>query len=276
MFETPFGVILREARQLAGLSGLELAHLAGADKRRVSELERGKRFPSPREVEFFLNALPLDGARVHYSLKRHPESVQPLLGNARRLLGGRPYFPPAPEPAFRKFLSAYAAFPALVRPITGRLRSRRDFPQIFRLTRNMRFDSADEVLSVLHIFDIGATPALHPPNNCAAPPARIVDRAGKHGVGHRPHACLIFQNLVIFHQVTFATTPRQTVDLLVWDGSQWRVWEVDGAAHDSRNDDQRRDTLGIPVHRYTTATLEQAAYRREPYFAECLRISKAA
>ena len=276
MFQIPFGVLLREAREQAGLSGVDLARLAGTDRRRISAFESGTRFPTISELEFLLKALPLEPMRVRYALQQQCDDTRTLISNGRRYLQEKPYFPRVQEPAYRRYLAAYAAFPTAMPAMVKRLRARKDYPQIFNLTKNMRFDSADEVLSLTHIFDVGAIPALLAPNTCAAPPARIVDKQGKQNVGHRHHACLLYQNRAIFHQVTFATAPRQTVDLLVWDGSCWEVWEVDGLGHDARGDLERQEALGIFVRRYSTDVILEAARQRLPYFAEVLRLPRAA
>src|ERR1700674_1895513 len=74
----PFGVLLRQQRQAAGLSQEELAERAGLSRRGISDLERGKRrSPYPATARRLADGLGLDPtARAALLASAH----QPVVG----------------------------------------------------------------------------------------------------------------------------------------------------------------------------------------------------
>ena len=78
----PFGVVLQQQRQTAGLSQQELADRAGLSRRGISDLERGKRrSPYPATVRQLADGLGLDPTRRAALLaSARPQAVEELIG----------------------------------------------------------------------------------------------------------------------------------------------------------------------------------------------------
>src|SRR5437763_2166396 len=78
--QRPFGEVLQQQRQAAGLSQQELADRAGLSRRGISDLERGKRrSPYPATVRQLADGLGLDPTRRAALLaSAHPQVVEAL------------------------------------------------------------------------------------------------------------------------------------------------------------------------------------------------------
>ena len=265
MIETPFGALVRAARTKADLTLAVLAERAQMDLQRVSLIERGKRAATPEQAERLSRILNLDPTRLRHATRAIINDDRELLTAARELLGGEPYFPVGDRPAEDRFRTAFARYRDLMHAMSDRIEKRPDADRVIKLAARIRYDSSDEVLNLTHYFDLGAQACLDAPNTRAPLPATVIDHAGR-PAGHRPHPCLVLAHLAIYPQVTFGLATPQTVDLLVWDQTCWRRWEVDGAAHDALRDPYRERALPLLTQRFRTSDIERAARTRAPLF----------
>lgn len=244
MFKPQFHTRLRERREESGRTQTQAAEACGIEPDRWSQLERGRRIPSERELRVIGNSLRLGDVFVPPG-----KATKQLLDNGARLAPAvKPFLVPQDRETYRRYRRLLGRHGGLARALEERLRRRPDFPLIQKFCHHVRCDSYLEALHLTCRLVEGATPGLLEPARFDPTPLHIVDPRTRKYVGSRPHLCVVQGANYDFFQVSFLGHIVHRVDVLRWNGG-WRVIELDGEGHSSLGDPEREKAIGLPTTR---------------------------
>lgn len=246
MFIKPFGTIVRDRREAQGVSQKALAELCGIASQRLSELELGQGQPTPaqcRALELVLG--PIEGFIEPVG------TTKTLRGNGRRCLSSNQlYEPPRDRATHVRFSTARRKYPEFVAQVMTSIQRRPDFPACQSVCHQLVAESAEEVLLILRLLLLGASPCHAAPDWMTRVPHRIIDPRSGTGVSHCPAACLAFPEEFFFFQVTLSSREwRHRVDVLRCQREACSVIEVDGFGHDAESDRRRERQIGLATTR---------------------------
>ena len=243
MFKLPFHLRIRQQRLKRHLSQTQLSRECGISRDRWSQLERGYRRPSVREIQIISDVLHLRSFSVPPS-GLHRDILQ-ISTSLRK--SAKPFLAHQDRPTNFRYLAALKRHRPLVTRLTSLARKRGDIRVCESHCQNIACGSYLEALYLLTIVVSGASPCYLTPASFGHTPHPIVDPILRQEVGHRPHACFATTEKAYFFQVSFATPSSICVDLLIWDGA-WKVLEINGEGHQTHSDLLRSSILGLPVY----------------------------
>jgi transcriptional regulator with XRE-family HTH domain len=248
MFKPQFHTLLRERRKESGLTQKQAAEACRIEPDRWSQLERGRRFPSERELIVIGSFLKLGPVFVAPC-----KATKQLLDNGARLAPPvKPFFVPQDRVTHSRYRKLMARQGALARALEERLWCRPDFPLCQQFSHKVRCDSYLESLYLMCRMFEGTTPSLVEPARFEPTPLPIVDPRTRKYVGARPHLCLTDGKTYDFIQASFFGPIVHRVDILRWEG-RWRVIELDGEGHSTDCDAEREKAIALPTTRLKTA-----------------------
>lgn len=251
---------MRFHRRRLGLSQKQAAARINMTADRWSQLERGYRRPTQREV-WGIAAL-LQMSRFFVPPAKHKRYL--LDQGARLLPVARPFKAHAERSAYQRFRHCQRAYPQLTEHLQKLIDRRSDSERCWDLAQNICFESKLEVLHFLTYPAEGAKPALVAPASLGRTPISIIDPRTRLECGQRPHYCLVHKRCCLFFQVSFASDPPRRVDILCWNKG-WQVIEINGLGHNSATDRKRAIELGLPVEFLTTGdVIEKAQHLSVP------------
>lgn len=197
--------------------------------------------------------------------------LRALSDNGTRSLPNRQVFKPRGDrEAFVRFRRARSKYPEFVLRATQIVRRRADFAECQGLCDLLAFDSAEEVLVVLHLLARGALPAVCAPARVARTPYAMLDPSTLEQVDFRPQPCLVLEGGFFFFQVTLqGRSWRHRVDLLHGQDDVWSVVEMDGDGHAGNGDAQRDREIGLRTLRLTPEMVTAESFELTAELARC-------
>lgn len=255
--------ILKDARTRLGLTQYDLAEKTRIARSRISSLERGVGLPSIEEQRILCPVLGIAPSRMAQAA---PTELRPRLANERKGLAPRgPYEQPRDRPSEFRYRAAWKNYPDTLRPLELKLQDHPDLSWLGVYLRDAVFDSGLEMLASLHLLAAGARPGWVSPQSAGFVQLPIVDPITREMTGHHPYPALAWEGGMLFPQVSLRGRRQLcTVDLLMGmktkRGLEWIDVEIDGRGHDTRNDDQRADELGLLVVRFETSEIVDASF----------------
>jgi len=247
---------MRFHRRRLGLSQKQAAARINMTADRWSQLERGYRRPTQREV-WDIAAL-LQMGRFFVPPAKHKRYL--LDQGARLVPVARPFTAHAERSAYQRFRHCQRAYPQLTEHLQKLIDRRLDSERCWDFAQNICFESKLEALNFLAYLAEGAKPALVAPVSLGRTPISIIDPRTRLECGQRPHYCLVHKRCCLFFQVSFASEPPRRVDILCWSKG-WHAIEINGAGHDPSGDHKRELELGLPIKFLSSSHVVENAQR---------------
>lgn len=247
MKNNKIGDRLRRARESRQMSQTRLGETVKMKASRLSQLERGQRFPSYDEWTRLSPHLKLG----HYPGQRRLTSPQNIwYATAPKLTKGE-------RPFGVRLSAARNAFENLCESTLTTVRARPDVKACFEYLERAALESGDEALFHLRLLAEGATPCLFSPLRAGYRAYPVVDPANRVVIGDIRRPCLEFvddeREYLVFPQTSILTAfGLYRLDSLVCLRYERRVWinlEIDGPAHRSNLDLRREQNLKLATLR---------------------------
>lgn len=252
MFNPLFGKRMKERRLKFGISQTEAARCCGMRRRRWSDLERGRRQPTPCEAEVIKRFLGFEKCFIS-----PPAATKTLLARAASMdTTKRPFYPQQDRLTHIRYRSCLRTYSELTNSLLPLVLARDDIRISEHLCHKVSCESSLETLFILYLLSLGAVAGLRAPCLFGHNRWPIVDCQGIEEVGNRPRPCLVLGQTWYFFQVSFKASKVMRVDVLRW-GGRWSIIELNGRGHDSRGDSTRGQELEMPITFWTEDQLAQ-------------------
>lgn len=267
-----FGQVLARFRKLRGLTQRELGERCAATRDRVSDLEKGRRKPTPEEVALLCRALPEAEERLKATVRlSRGKARKPLAGDLElvgRIPSPRPYLPKAEKSTDIWLAYARKTVPGLYKKLFDRIRRRSDYSQVQDHLALTKCDSKIELFHWAHGLADGALLFRQSLARLGLTHLPAVDPDTLEVVSGRPMAGYFWQRGVLATattpQVTLLAERPYTVDGLSLAFEEDRrmpfIVEVDGDGHESQWNAQREKALKLPTLRFTQAQVLSPDY----------------
>jgi transcriptional regulator with XRE-family HTH domain len=259
------GKAVRAARLQRGFAcASQLADLVGVDRRRLSELELGKRPLDRRAMARLADLLGIPKLSVPSACSNGKGSRQAEALYLRLARVSRPqYDPPRDREQDVRRVAAWREEPALMEWLNERYRERPDATRVEEFLNSISSASWLEYLyPARELVHPQAVPLRIAPNEIGYCHYALVDPETFAAVGDRLWPALGIRRhgrlLIQFFNATVRTPKRTwTVDILQYSrrrgqSARWTVIEIDGDGHRSRWDLLKEEQIGLPTLRLSS------------------------
>lgn len=260
-----FGEVLTRARKQRGLTQKELGARCALKRARLSDLEGGRRRPTPEEVELLCRALPEAASHLKATVRlSRGKARKPLPGDldlCGRVLAPQPYVPSAEKSTDIWLGYARKTEPKLYHELFDRIRRRPDYTQVQDHLARTKCDSKVELFHWAHGLADGALLFRLSLARLGLTHLPAVDPDTLEVVTGRPMFGYLWRRGLLatgtLPQVTLLAERPYTVDglSLGFHGARRMpfIVEIDGDGHESKWNAQREKALRLPTLRFTQA-----------------------